>query len=457
MSIVIPVFIASPSDVSAERELVISAVKLISCRFQRMFGVALSPVDWKDFPPVASPKKSIVFQDAILGALKNEYDGIFVGLLSRRIGTPIKRGSGITGTESEYDFAINNRKRIKILTYLKRIDEDISQLKVSRLRSRILHENLPYQEYCDEVDFKDRIFLDLIEVVLSILFDDEARRRQEYNEFFRLGLKRGSNNASVFIVYPSIHKHSTNTPKNLRPGYDWTSRLLPNVVFEDFKAIQKLEMVLRTIDVTDYRSLTSEHPSVEMDYGNRIWICLPRNIPALRQLATLGDRPRFKFDPDTESIEWRINGTSVIYVRSPLRKYLEKTRSSILQPWALSFGNIYAKDYAVISRFKRNIPNAQSEKPFYHYFIAGIRGLGTWGAGWYIDRFSDELEKASKEADEESEDIQMLLEVEYWNYRIHSVRQITQESQDYFDDQYLDSTIEKKLREKCIDILILKK
>jgi hypothetical protein len=64
--------------------------------------------------------------------------------------------------------------------------------------------------------------------------------------------------------------------------------------------------------------------------------------------------------------------------------------------------------------------------PFQHYFVAGIRGLGTWGAGWYIDRCPDELERLAEAAREtKNGDIQVLLEVTFSNYRIVEVEDVS--------------------------------
>jgi hypothetical protein len=287
--------------------------------------------------------------------------------------------------------------------------------------------------------------------VLSMIFGSEAERRRQYCEFFRFGTPRGHNTPSVLIVYPPIHKHDTTVPITHRADYDWRSRLLPNVIYEDFKTIQKLEAALRLIGIRDYHSVTTLYPSASIERGNRIWICIPRNPPAKQVLRALGDRIRFCFINKHEEncgtllrcIEWRTDNNSVVLVKSPLAKYLSFTRPKKRQAWNPKFGNFYAKDYAVISRFRINDPSSHPSRPFYHYFIAGIRGLGTWGAGWYIDRFPDRLEALSKESP--IGDVQIILEVEYLNHRIVSVIEVTDKDQMYFDKQYDDDYIVSEL------------
>lgn len=66
------------------------------------------------------------------------------------------------------------------------------------------------------------------------------------------------------------------------------------------------------------------------------------------------------------------------------------------------------------------------------YFIAGIRGLGTWGAAWFIDRRYDAFKLYQ---DSEDANIQLLLEVTYKDERIFEVRDVSEESEGYFKKQ----------------------
>ena len=75
------------------------------------------------------------------------------------------------------------------------------------------------------------------------------------------------------------------------------------------------------------------------------------------------------------------------------------------------------------------------------YFIAGIRGLGTWGAGWFIDRRPDELLRIVKHSDKEHTDPQALLQVTFSNYRIIDVKDVSNYDTDYFEKQTEDSVV----------------
>jgi hypothetical protein len=100
--------------------------------------------------------------------------------------------------------------------------------------------------------------------------------------------------------------------------------------------------------------------------------------------------------------------------------------------WDAKKGKIIAKDFAVLARFKRP-PETGIDVVSGHlhdYFLAGIRGLGTWGAGWFIDRSPSLLSKFK-----ESDDIQLLLEVTYKNGRITTVKDVSNQNEKYFEAQ----------------------
>jgi len=78
------------------------------------------------------------------------------------------------------------------------------------------------------------------------------------------------------------------------------------------------------------------------------------------------------------------------------------------------------------------------------YFLAGIRGLGTWGAGWFIDRRYHAIEKLCKGDDR---DIQLLLEVTYRNEHVIDVRPVSHEPESYFRNEISVGTIRAVIKE----------
>jgi hypothetical protein len=98
--------------------------------------------------------------------------------------------------------------------------------------------------------------------------------------------------------------------------------------------------------------------------------------------------------------------------------------------WDPKYGHHEAVDFAIIARFG---PSAARDYrgDFNHYFIAGIRGLGTWGAAWFIERRATELGRLAEEGHEDS--IQAILQVTYRDFHIEEVKDVSGESQEYFD------------------------
>ena len=148
----------------------------------------------------------------------------------------------------------------------------------------------------------------------------EAKRRDNLSEFFRLGRTEKDTEPSVRIVCPQIHKHKSGYSQ---PDYNWQERLLPNVVYEDFRAVEKIRTALRDIGIS---GVVVQPPALLADGpdGNRIWLCLPRNEVAQQELDKLGERVRFRIESvrgGKRTISWRRNGEEV-KIHSPLHKYL---------------------------------------------------------------------------------------------------------------------------------------
>ena len=440
MGMNIPVFVASPSDVPKERQYAIKAIDDVNRKLHQLYGVTLVPVAWEQFSPLTSKHGSKRFQDVI--NVRLEKCGIFIGILYRRYGTEIDSRRTYSGTEAEFRTAIRNRRRISILSYFRESDYGESKdrtksqtTKLQDLKNKLRNAGIVHQPYSTPVEFRDRISLDLMETAIGII--EDVSRRDSLRNFFKLGLDHHRNEPSVMIGYPAIHKHQFPLAKTDRP---WRKRLLPNVIYEDFKAIQKLEAALRHIGVTDYSSVTLDNPRLRQDPGNRIWLCLPRNPMARAHLDQLENRARFAFvkHGSENRILWRPSASGQrIEVRSPLGLYLNAQRPRGHTAWDPDLGNIVCKDFAVISRFASPVGKfgVRGTDPFYHYFMAGIRGLGTWGVGWFVDRCVDQLSRLPSRAGNTSEDVQALLEVTFENFRIVNVRDVSTQKRRYFDQE----------------------
>jgi hypothetical protein len=132
-----------------------------------------------------------------------------------------------------------------------------------------------------------------------------------------------------------------------------------------------------------------------------------------------------------------------VRVSSPLNSYLEKQRrdKETKGEWVPELGHVMAKDYAVLARFCED--DDGDDDPLRDYFVAGIRGLGTWGAGWFIDR-----RFASFQHLDEGDDLQLLLEVHFMESRIVEVIDVSGEPQSYFDRESRSSFIQNRIDKK---------
>ncbi len=463
MDQVVDVFIASPSDVRKERKYVEEAVQKISPRTRDSLGIVLNPVSWTNFLPLAVKSNKDRVQDRFSQRVRKCH--IFVGILYQRYGEEIDNQRRISGTEEEFDAAIKYRNRIELLTYFRDLPPNINAdsglveqvAKLRKLKQRLHSDGLLSKSYSGPEEYREMITLDLFEAVIRI--SNEIERREQYQKFFRFGIARKQHAPSVLLGYPALQDYPSekyvNTPfsstnkKNStqtgRRGINWQERLLPTVIYEDFKCIQKIESAVNSSGVSDISSVTTDHPRLHGP-GNRIWLCIPRNSPAQKQLRHLGKRSWFQFitkqSASRPHISWKSNKSEPVIVKSPLSRYLKRQRTESNGQWDPKHGEIVARDYAVIGRFSEpNSPAITQSDPYFHYYLAGIRGLGTWGVGWYIDRRPDELVRLLNEQQVQGDDVQVLLEVTLANNRIVAVNDVSNKGQDYFNKQMTKKVI----------------
>ncbi|HFB65558.1 MAG TPA: hypothetical protein ENJ60_08480 [Aeromonadales bacterium] len=122
---VVTVFISSPSDVSAEREILDSVVNELNRTWSRTLGIRLEPIMWEIHSRPAFGNDP---QDVLNDQLPDDYD-VFLGILWGRIGTPTPRAE--SGTLEEFEHAFerykNDKDSIELMVYFK--DEGIAPSK----------------------------------------------------------------------------------------------------------------------------------------------------------------------------------------------------------------------------------------------------------------------------------------------------------------------------------------
>ena len=114
------VFIASPSDVNAERDAARDSVERINRLVAKHNGFLLEPIGWEDVPP----RQAIRSQEAINPYV--EKARIFIGILNQRFGS--STGKADSGTEEEFNIAEDrwNRETPKpeIMLFFKNVLDD---------------------------------------------------------------------------------------------------------------------------------------------------------------------------------------------------------------------------------------------------------------------------------------------------------------------------------------------
>ena len=332
MALMIPVFIASPGDVKAERRIVARAVENLSRRLVPLYGVGLVTVKWEDFAPQAPRDASTSFQDRILQRIVPH--SLFMGILYRRYGTPVRVGSATTGTEAEFDYAIKNRDSITMLTYFRTEGSGDQQLAVGELKRKLMQQELHPQESrsANPHELERRVVSWSVRTAIMqrrcFRVLREAREKTSLRQVLSIWLFRASlapPSSGTLIVNPSMSSAEALPSGSPEPrSSDWLQRFCPSVVFEDFKAIQKVEAVLRCIRLYGYQTVDTSFPTANVGEGNRVWLCFPRNGPAKRRLGRLGRRVKFSFvkSPSRANefgprvLRWK-KGSSTLNIISP--------------------------------------------------------------------------------------------------------------------------------------------
>lgn len=450
-------FISSCRDVKIERKMVLSVIDEVNKSVRETIGLELQAEAWEDYSGANYNIPEGTIQD-FLNKLIEECNIVII-ILYKRWGTKENKKQKLSNFEREINTAIdvlNTKKKITLLPYFRNLgpneDQGTQEKKVRLLRNRLERENIFYTPYENPEDFKEKVTHHLYRTLLRIRLSTNKSRA--LNKFWTLGLPDRRTHPQIAIVYPPINRAYMGEARNVNV---WLNRLQPNMVFEDFKALQKIEKTLRIINFRSYRIFNVMSVLSDIHFMNTFWICIPRNRRALDRLKLYEKICKFKFFPknqrSTTYLEWKTNPRSKkkVVIRSPLSKYLNLQRFQFNKnsDWQSEMSNIIAKDYAVLARFNKVDASVALEKGILkEYFLAGIRGLGTWGAGWFIDRCYDYFHKIS-----DDEEIQLLLEVTYNQDRILNVDIVSNKSQSYFNNENNEKTIKKHIEKfKACDL-----
>ncbi len=433
----VKIFLCSPGDVAEERDIARDVILKVNQNCRDTLGLRAEHLRWEDMRPTAVATGTIQEQINI-DLVRN--CNIFVLILYKRYGS-VPAGGKRSHTEEEIDLALHmlkETKKITILTYFRDLgpneDQGSQERRVRDLRKRLEKQEVLYDTYRDPQDFRDQFTHDLYHTMLR--FRMSTSKQKALRKFWNLGVSETHKSPALAIIYPPVNRSFMRAQD---PDQYWLERLVPHVVFEDFKALQKIDKTLRLIGHSDIRTYTTfNYPQDILDI-NRLWLCMPRNVHAQKQLRKYQQQARFSIQPKKGNtpcmIEWKTPNGNPLKIKSPLSTYLHEQRAAIPGgEWRAEHGRVAAKDYAVLARFSEvdDTNPIVSENKIKDYFLAGIRGLGTWGAGWFIDRRYNAF-NAYEEWDDQP--IQLLLEVTFSNEQISNVVDVSDQPQEYFDEQ----------------------
>ena len=175
---VLNIFVASPSDVSEERNCLDSVVSRVNSSFAKTC-VRLELIRWEQD---ASPALGGDAQTVISDQLPTDYD-VFVGIMWNTVGT--QTGRAESGTIEEFERALERFEQdpesVRVMLYFKDSvplsmgDIDPEQLKkVREFRSRIESKGL-YHVFNDTNDFANAVHVHLTKLVMDHLPQEGGR------------------------------------------------------------------------------------------------------------------------------------------------------------------------------------------------------------------------------------------------------------------------------------------
>lgn len=158
---VLKIFIASPSNLTEEREYIRKIVDRINSTIGKRINIFLQILSWENsvYADIGADA-----QDVINKQINDNYD-VFIGLMWDRVGSETKRA--LSGTIEEYERAYNKyifNKNTKLMMYFKTsaipIDKiDTSQIeKLKAFKKRISDDGNLYYTYSTTLEFSEMLY-----------------------------------------------------------------------------------------------------------------------------------------------------------------------------------------------------------------------------------------------------------------------------------------------------------
>ena len=177
------VLVASPSDVSIERDMVADAINRINKAVFKKRNIRLEYVGWEtdSYSGIGADA-----QDVINKEFGDDYD-IFVGIMWHRYGSPTQRSD--SGTVEEFERAYDNYMSSgcckKILFYFNSADLPQKEITLSQVdkvlafKESLREKGVYYTHYAGPEHFKNKIYDDLVRTISDM---DVTEKEKDYRE-----------------------------------------------------------------------------------------------------------------------------------------------------------------------------------------------------------------------------------------------------------------------------------
>ncbi len=234
------IFIASPSDVAEERDIVSFVVSELRRTVGNALKVELETVRWEthSWPDIGDDAQDVINQQI------GEYD-IFVGIMWKRFGTPTKRVSSGTGEEFERAYNFYTRyQRPKIMFYFRRSPfyttetKEWSQFqKVIQFRKKLEKLGAFFGVYDDPLSFECDVREHLTKQIFKITQTKEPKPKPPKKApklFLSSAREDSSRIRSIYKALKAQGFEPWMDVEDLFPGQSWMSEIERAINQADF-------------------------------------------------------------------------------------------------------------------------------------------------------------------------------------------------------------------------------
>jgi len=166
------VFIASPSDVAAERQLAEETIMQINKSIRDTLSAAIEPRRWEHLAPVTPDLPEERLQDILNREIERCH--FFILILNKRYGS-VEPGQTISNTEREIETIMKVRQKkpdLRPLSYFRELKSNVDpggqEEKVRELRLKLEQLGVPYRTYREPDEFDHYLTHDLYDFLLRI-------------------------------------------------------------------------------------------------------------------------------------------------------------------------------------------------------------------------------------------------------------------------------------------------